>query len=363
MHGPHFIITAAACFLGVSTILITLHEFGHYLTARAFGLKAKAFSLGFGPELAGFTDSNGTRWKICPIPLGGYCSFHGEMHPGAGKGDDGDHPQSFAKLARWKRACVIFAGPLVNAIICGVVLGGLFMVYGEPRVSNVIEGVMPGTPAAVSGIQPGDRLMSWNGIVPDGDQSLIRHIKLHPGAPLDLVIDHNGTREDKKVVIKPREMVDRWGNHAQVGLLGVEFGTMMRPTHNPFMAVGAAVRETFAMFEIQIETMGQLVRGERSLDEVSGPIRLAKFAGEQYLSGWTALIYFAGILSMAIAFTNLLPIPGLDGGYLTLYAVETAIRRDLPKKVFMGAIKVGYACILVLMTFAFSNDFRVLLWH
>lgn len=358
MHGPHFVLLAMASFICVTTFLIVFHELGHYLSARAFGLKAKAFSVGLGPELAGFTDRHGTRWKLSPIPLGGYVKFHGEMHPGAGSPDEGAHPDSFASLARWKRAVVIFAGPFVNIAITAIILCSLFTIYGVPRISDRIDGVAPGSVAERAGIQQGDRLLEWDGNRPTGDQSFIRHVKINPGTTVDLKLDREGRTIERDVMIARVPVEDRFGNKASIGRLGVTFGHAMEPVRNPARLMSTAVHETAGLLSMQTLTIWQMIRGERSLDEISGPVRLAKFSGEQFIVGWLAIVNFTAILSIAIAFMNLLPVPGLDGGYLALYGVEALMRRDLSRRTFANSIKVGYGVVALLFVFGLTNDLR-----
>lgn len=362
MHGPNFFLLALACFICITSFLIVFHELGHYLSARMFGLKAKAFSVGLGPEIAGFTDGNGTRWKIAPIPLGGYVKFHGEMHPGTGTAEEADHPQSFARLARWKRAVVIFAGPFVNIVITAVILGTLFTTYGVPRVSDVIKQVTPNSVASRAGILPGDRMLEWNGNIPDGTQNFVRYVKVNPGHEVDIRIARAGQAVDKKVTIARVPMEDRFGNRAEIGRIGVLFDQKMEKVDNPAELLRVATFETRDLFTIQISTIWQMIKGERSLNEISGPVRLAKFSGEQFLSGWVPVIYFTAILSIAIAFMNLLPVPGLDGGYLALYGVEGVIRRDLSRRTFTNAVKVGYGVVAALTIFGLTNDLRVLMF-
>lgn len=362
MTGPSFILTAALTFVAVVCTLIVLHELGHYLAARAFGLKAKVFSVGMGPEIAGFTDRHGTRWKIAPIPLGGYVQYHGEMHPGfGGKDDDADHKESFAKLARWKRAVVIFAGPFANILVTAVIFGGLFLYSGKPEISKNIMEVEQGSPAAAAGIHAGDKLMQWDGRKSDGSQDFIRYVKINPGHTIALDIESNGKTAAKDVTIKRVNVQDRWGNKAQIGRVGIVFESRMRPITGPIDLLRSSTIEAFSLFGFQARTMWQMAKGERSMDEITGPIRLAKFSGEQFLTGWIPLIYFTAMLSIAIAFMNLLPIPGLDGGYLALYAIEGVTRRDIPRRTFGHALKFGYACVAVLTVFAFTNDIRFMI--
>lgn len=362
MHGSNFVPIAILCFLCITSFLIVFHELGHYLAARMFGLKPKVFSVGMGPEIAGFTDSNGTRWKIAPIPLGGYVKFHGELHPGAGTPEEAAHPESFARLARWKRAVVIFAGPFVNILITAVILGTLFSVYGIPTVSDHIIQVTPGSVAAKAGIEPGDRLLAWNGRTPDGTQDFVRYIRVNPGTKIDLKLDRKGSEYEKQVQVARMPVEDRFGNKAEIGRVGVMFAQSMVPVEGPVQLVRDATRETLGLFSLQITTLWQLVKGERSLSEVSGPVRLAKFSGEQYIVGWLAIINFTAILSIAIAFMNLLPVPGLDGGYLALYGVEALMGRNLSRAAFANSIRVGYGIVGMLVVFGLTNDLRVLMF-
>lgn len=358
-----FPLLAAISFISVVLVLIVLHELGHYLAARAFGLKPQAFSVGMGPELAGFTDKNGTRWKICPFPLGGYVKFHGEMHPGTGTDEEASHPDSFARIARWKRAVIIFAGPFTNLLICGALFYGIFATIGYPIMSNRFQQIVPGSSAERVGLKSGDRLMAYNGNKYDGRQDFFRYVKIHPNGSTDLTIDRGGKRVDVKVPIIGANVSDRFGNHATIGRVGIIFDKTTVRVRDPIRIIGLAAHETRDMFEVQFTTLGQMVRGERSVDEISGPLRLAKMSGQQATNGLVPLLVFTAILSCALAFMNLLPIPGLDGGYLTLYAIETAIRRDLSKVAFTRAVKTGFACVAVMSVFAFSNDIRMIFFN
>ncbi|MFZ3481725.1 M50 family metallopeptidase [Sphingomonas sp. 3-13AW] len=341
-------------------VLIVLHELGHYLAARAFGLKPQAFSVGMGPELAGFTDKHGTRWKIAPFPLGGYVKFHGEMHPGTGTAEEAGHPESFARLARWKRAVIIFAGPFTNLLICGAIFYGIFATTGYPIMSNRFEQVVPGSPAEQAGLRNGDRLISYNGNPYDGRQDFFRYIKLHPNGKIDVTIERDGERIDRTLAIAPSTVSDRFGNQATIGRVGINFDAENVRERDPIRAIALAANETRDMFRVQLTTLNQMVRGERSVDEISGPLRLARMSGQQASNGIIPLLVFSAILSCALAFMNLLPIPGLDGGYLTLYAIETAVQRDLSKVAFTWAVKAGIGCVVVLSLFALSNDIRMI---
>lgn len=357
--GIPFVIQAALAFLAIVFTLIILHEFGHYLTARAFGLKPQAFSLGMGPELAGFNDKHGTRWKFSLFPIGGYVKFHGEMHPGT-SAEDADHPESFAKLARWKRAAVIAAGPLTNILITIVIFVGVANLYGRNEVSGEIINVIEQGNAQKAGIQVGDKIVEWNGKTPDGSQALIRHIRIHPNTTLDLQIQRGDAMLPVKLPIAQTTFIDRFGDKVSMGAIGVEFGRTVVKSDNIIENIGHSTSEALNLFKMQSVAIGQIITGDRSTKEISGPLRMAKMSGEQASLGWLAFFYFAAMVSIAIAFMNLLPIPGLDGGFLTIYAIEGLARTDLSRKAMIGVTRGGYVAIGCLMIFAFSNDIRML---
>jgi len=354
-----FVVTSLGAFLLVVVSLILLHELGHYVTARAFGLVPKAFSVGMGPEIAAFVDRKGTRWKFSAMPLGGYVKFAGEMHPGTGTPEEAAEEHSFASLARWKRACIIFAGPFTNLLVTAVIFLILSFSFGRTEIDSTIRMVTPASAAAEAGVMPGDKVVSWNGQEDPHIQSLIRYVKVHPDEALNITLERHGELVDKSIPIQRAEMRDSFGNRFQVGQVGIEFPMERVPLSGLADIYDVSVVETMRLFGLQSVSMGQIVTGKRSLDEISGPIRMAKMSGEQLSLGWIPLLYFAAIISIAIAFMNLLPVPGLDGGFLALYAVETVTRKNATKATMTKVMRGGYAVIATLMVFAFSNDIRV----
>lgn len=357
--GLPFVIQAALAFLAVVFTLIILHEFGHYLTARAFGLKPQAFSLGMGPEICGFNDRHGTRWKFSLFPLGGYVKFHGEMHPGTSL-EDADHPESFAKLARWKRALIIAAGPATNILITIVIFIAVSGMVGRNEVGSKIIKVIEQGAAQKAGIKVGDEVVKWNGQAPDGSQSLIRYVRIHPGKVVNLEISRNGQTLPVPVKIAQTSFTDRFGETISMGAIGVEFDRSVVTSDNIFQNIGHSTVEAVNLFKMQTVAISQIFTGERSTKEISGPIRMAKMSGEQASLGWLPFFYFAAMVSIAIAFMNLLPIPGLDGGFLMIYAIEGIAGTDLSQKAMIAVTRGGYVAIGCLMIFAFSNDIRML---
>ncbi len=358
-----FVLLALGAFIIVVVGLILLHELGHYSVARMFGLVPKVFSVGMGPELFGVHDRKGTRWKFCAIPIGGYVKFAGEMHPGAGTPEQAAEDYNFAALARWKRACIIAAGPIANLLVTAVIFMGLTLYFGKVDIAPVIDQVIAGSTAEAAGIENGDKIVSWDGDKSSNMQNLIRHVRIHPNTTVDLEIKRGDQTIDTKLPIRKAEVTDEFGNVFEVGQIGVIFPQKIVPINGPADLFDATIVETMRLFKMQSISMGQIAIGQRDLSEVSGPLRMIKMSGEQMSLGFVPLLYFAAIISIAIAFMNLLPIPGLDGGYLALYAVESVTRKDTKKKTMEGILKGGYVAIGVLMIFAFSNDIRVMFWN
>ena len=355
-----FVVSALFAFIIVVVGLILLHELGHYTVARMFGLIPKAFSVGMGPELAAVEDSKGTRWKFCAIPIGGYVKFAGEIHPGAGTDEQRKEPYNFAALARWKRACIIAAGPVTNLLVTALIFLGIAFYFGKTEVAPVVGQIIDGSTAQQSNVEEGDKITGWDGSDDTNMQDLIRHVRIHPGENLTLNVKRGDETIKTTVPIERAEIKDQFGNEFTIGRIGIIFPTGVRSISSLRDVYDVSIGETAKLFGLQSVTMGQIATGKRDLKEVSGPLRMIKMSGEQMSLGWLPLLYFAALISIAIAFMNLLPIPGLDGGYLALYAVESVTRKNTNKKAMERIMKGGYVAVGMLMIFAFSNDIRVM---
>lgn len=349
---------AAIGFLAIIFLIVIIHEFGHYLAARAFGIKPRVFSMGMGPEIFAKIDKNGTRWKVCALPVGGYVKFHGDMHPSP---DNPEASGDFAKMPRWKRAIVVAAGPIINLVLAATLFLGIASAVGYYDTTNIVESIKPGSTAEQAGIKPGDKLVGWNGDDSVHMRSFTRSIRTQPDTTHQLVFERNGKEIEKTIKAEKVEFVDQFGTSHKVGEIGITFPTYIRGISGIGDVIDVTVNETKSLFNIQVSAAYQILTGKRGVEDLSGPVRMAKMSGEQLSLGWMPYIYFAGLVSIAIAFMNFLPIPGLDGGYLALYAYEGTINKDLGA----GAIKkfaiTGYAMIGVIFAIAITNDVRFIL--
>ncbi|WP_235911373.1 RIP metalloprotease RseP [Croceibacterium soli] len=349
-------------FLLVLGPLVTLHELGHYLVGRLFGVKANAFSVGFGKELAGFTDKRGTRWKLSALPLGGYVQFAGDMNPASQPSEEWlslppeEREKTFQAKPLWQRALIVFAGPAMNFAIAIAILAAFNFAYGKLEVPPVVAAVQEDSAAERIGLEPGDRFVEVDGQPIESFNELRSIVAPNPGETLDMVIQRGD--ELRKVRFEVPTLVerDRFGNEYKIGLLGVASdGGELVPV-GPGEALVLGVQQTGETVELMVLGIWQIVTGRRSVEELGGPIKIAKYSGEQLSLGWRQFVSFAALISINLAFINLLPIPALDGGHLAFYAAEAVRRKPASPRSQEWAFRTGLAFVLALMLFVTIND-------
>ncbi len=350
--------------------LVTIHELGHYLVGRWFGVHAEAFSVGFGKEIWGFTDRRGTRWKLSVLPLGGYVQFKGDMNPAsipdpqAARHASAEERQgSFHHAALWKRALIVFAGPATNILLTLAIFAGFFAFYGKPVPADAEQQLAVAefaevSPAREAGIEVGDRIVAVEGERMDDFRDVQDSIMLYPGRTLDITVDRDGTERTFAVPVRSVEMEDRFGNVSKVGLIGIASGASafeFEP-QGVIASLGLAVDHSIGIVDMMVTGIGQIFTGERSVQELGGPVKIAKFSGEQLSLGGMAFINFVALISLNLAFINLLPIPALDGGHLAFYAAEAIRRKPVGPRGTEVAYRAGVALVLMLMVFVTIND-------
>ncbi len=361
MDNPGIPFTVIA-FLLVIGPLIFVHELGHYLVGRWFGVQAETFSIGFGREITGWTDKRGTRWKLAWLPLGGYVKFKGDMNPASVADPEWiklppeERAKTFQSKKVWQRFLIVFAGPAINFLVAILIFIGLFGAMGYPRTPPVVGEVAPGSAAAAAGLQTGDVIRSVAGREVDRFQDIQRTVAIRPNERLRIELVRNG--QELEIVATPNVQVerDRFGNEFRRGLLGFGAGA---PTvdHIPWYALpGAAVRQVKDTVVMIVETLGQVITGRRSIKEMGGPLKIAQFSGQQATLGFGAFMLFMALVSINLGFINLLPIPMLDGGHLLFYMIEGVRRKPLAPETQEWAFRTGLAALLALMVFVTFND-------
>jgi len=360
-ESPGFLMTVLS-FLLVIGPLIFVHEYGHYIVGRWCGVKADVFSIGFGREIFGWTDKRGTRWKVAWMPLGGYVKFAGDMNPASQPSDEWmalppeERAQTFQAKAVWQRFLIVFAGPATNFLVAIGIFAAFFSFYGEPRTPTEIAQVMPESAAHKAGLQAGDRILSIDGQSVSRFEDIAPIVSIHPGEMVDIALNRNGEEINLPVKLQSILERDRFGNEFRKGQLGIlATGRVIVPLA-PTEIVGAAIRHTRDIVSMMVETIGQVLTGRRSVQELGGPLKIAQFSGQQATLGAAAFVEFMAMISINLGFINLLPIPLLDGGHLFFYAVEAVRRRPLNPVVQEWAFRSGLALLLGLMLFVTVND-------
>ncbi len=361
IESPGLLVTVVA-FLLVLGPLVFVHELGHYAAGRWFGVKAEDFSIGFGREIAGFTDRRGTRWKFGWLPLGGYVRFAGDMNPASQPDAEWlqlppeERARTFQAKPVWQRAFIVAAGPAVNLILAVLILGGFAAAYGVDRTPATVGGVVQGSAADRAGLRTGDRISALDGRSIDTFADLSFFTAMRPGEAVTVDFVRDGAARRTDAVIGAVMQRDRFGNAAKIGRFGIERG---KPVYAPLPlweapAYGAGMVGT--ILRGTVDGLGQIITGRRSMEEMGGPLRIAKASGEQLSLGWPQLVSFVAFVSINLGFINLLPVPMLDGGHLLFYAIEAVKRGPVSAQTMEWAFRGGLALLLALMIFVTVND-------
>jgi regulator of sigma E protease len=361
LNNPGVLWTVAS-FLLVIGPLIFVHELGHYFVGRWFGVKAEVFSIGFGREVAGWTDTRGTRWKVGWLPLGGYVKFAGDMNAAGQPSPEWlalpaeERAQTFQAKPVWQRFLIVLAGPATNFLAAILILSGFNLTYGVPQTPAVIGAVRAGSAAEQVGLRPGYRIVRIDGTSVERFEDILPVVALKTGGPVDLEIERQGRRLQVAAVPRIISETDRFGNETRRPVLGIEPGDqVLTPVSLPGTAA-ASVRQCWVVVSTTLKGLGQIVTGSRSVKELGGPLKIAKFSGEQASMGMLHFLWFLAVISINLGFINLLPIPMLDGGHLFFYGIEAVRRKPLRPEAQEWAFRTGLAALLALMILVTFND-------
>ncbi len=353
--------------------LVTVHELGHYLVGRWFGVKAEAFSIGFGKEMAGWTDKAGTRWKLSWLPLGGYVQFKGDMNPASipdpnAPVDPAGNDGSFQQADLWKRALIVAAGPVTNLLVAIAIFAGFFIFYGNPTIvgaedSRTVGEFSEQSVARDAGMQVGDTIIAIDGNTVEDFEAIRNEIALHPNRAMVITVERSSSEVDIALTTARIEQTDNFGNVSVLGQIGVrpDGGEYVLEEVGVLQSVPLAVERCWDITKMMVTGIKQIVTGERSIKELGGPVKIAKFSGEQMSLGFVAFINFSALISLNLAFINFLPIPALDGGHLAFYAAEAIRRKPVGPQATEWAYRTGIAFVLVFMVIVTFNDVTGLL--
>jgi regulator of sigma E protease len=354
-------------FLFILTIVVFVHEYGHYKVGRWCGVDVTTFSIGFGKELFGWTDKHGTRWRFAAIPLGGYVKFAGDSNAASQPDADAVAKLSQEELSRTlpgatvgRRSAIVAAGPIANFIFAILVFAAIVMAFGRTTIAPRIDRVTPASAAAQAGLAPGDLIVSVDGVQMSSFDEVRRIITINAENTLRFVVLRNSV--ETAIDVTPA-LVER--RHSlgveRVGVIGVTAANrpedVRQVSYGPIEAISYGVRESWFIVTRTFDYLGKLLTGREKADQLSGVIHIAEVSGHVASTGGiVSLLTLAAVLSVSIGLMNLFPIPMLDGGHLVFYAFEALRGRPLSERVQEYAFKAGIAFVLMLTVFVTWND-------
>jgi regulator of sigma E protease len=363
----HGLIGYIIPFLFVLTIVVFFHELGHFLIARWAGVKVLTFSLGFGPELVGFNDRHGTRWKISAIPLGGYVKFFGDDSEASTPSSEAlasmteqERAGSFHHKRVGPRAAIVVAGPIANFILAIVIFAVMFLYFGKPASIARVDVIQPDSVAASAGFQVGDVVTSIDGRKIDSFADMQRIVSMNAGSKLIF----NLKRENAIVTVEAtpalKEMKDLFGNVHRIGVLGIQYNSGPNDPKTASVGILEALRlgvdQCWFIISSTFVFLGSLFAGSGSAADLGGPLRIAQLSGQAASLGFQYLLNICATLSVSIGLLNLFPVPLLDGGHLLFYSVEAVRGRPLSDRAQEMGFRIGLGLVLMLMVFATYND-------
>lgn len=364
-------LQVAVAFLLVLTVVVFIHELGHFLVARWCGVKVTTFSIGFGKEIFGFFDRQGTRWRFAWIPLGGYVKFMDDENAASQPSGETleqmtpeERAGSFHHKPLWQRAAVVAAGPIANFILAVLIFAVWFSAFGVRTLEPRVDSVLAESAAQAAGFTKGDLIVAINQEPIESFSDVQRHVMTSGGREMVFDVDRAGTKLSLTVVPKLTVQKDIGGDEIKAYLIGVKpvVSKDAVTVHRPGVveATGLACQRTWSIITTTLTYLSDVIIGRQPADQLGGPVRIADLAGKVAKNSWQDLIFLTAFISVSIGLINLFPIPLLDGGHLMFYAIEAVRRKPLSEKSQELGFRIGLAVVLSLMIFATYNDLPII---
>ena len=355
------LFTNIFAFLVLLTVLVFVHEFGHFWVARRVGVKVEVFSIGFGREIFGFNDRHGTRWRLSLIPLGGYVKMFGDKTIVSNSDQQlidamtlKEKEMSFACKTLSKKSAIVAAGPIANYLFAIAIYTGFFISYGYPVNDSTIAKVV--SPAILAGVLAGDKIVEIDGQEVKNFSDIQMIMATSVGNPVKLNIQRNGELMQFEVIPKKYEDKDFTGNKSVSYRLGVVAGGVKRESVSPLAAIKLATIECYNISALSLKAIGQMIVGKRGIEDISGPIRIGSYAGKSFQLGIQVYLMMMALISVSLGLMNLLPIPVLDGGHLLVFLIEFIAGKKIVSKVQQYGLLIGVILLVLLSVVAVIND-------
>ena len=347
----------------ILSIVVFIHEFGHYLFARLNNVHVEVFSIGFGQEIIGFTDRNNTRWKISLVPLGGYVKMYGDSDPTSTPDllkvknlTSYDRNRTLYYKNLWQKALIVFAGPLFNYLSAIVIIACLLFAYGKPITDSTVTFVAQDSVAANNGIMAGDKILEVDDKKIQSFDEIKKSVIFNVGQPIKLTIDRKGKIINLELTPKVQTTQDAFGNKIELPILGIASDKISIKKLNIFESLKESLHETYSISTGMLKTLGQIITGDRSFKQLGGPVKIAQYSGQSAKFGLFSILWFIALISINLGLVNLFPLPMLDGGHLLYFAIEAIARRPVTIRFQQIATKISFT-ILIILTLAITyND-------
>jgi len=352
------------------TVVVFIHEYGHYYFAKRYGVGVTDFSIGFGKELFGFNDKSGTRWKFCAIPLGGYVKFFGdrnvfsqaEQEELLKRYNKEDQKKLFVTKPLYQRSLVVAAGPIANFVLAILIFSFIYMFAGKDFTPAQIQEVQKDSPAYLSGIKSGDVILSINNKKVSSILDVSTYINTSTKENINIKVFRNSDEIVFKVKPKIVKSEDSLGNKVNKKIIGIKISPLnnqfKRERLGPATALFYAVKETWFVTKASLDFIVSMFKGKGDTTQLGGPIKIAKITGQVAQYGLIAFLSVMAYISISLGFINLFPIPMLDGGHLMFYAFEKILGRPLTQRTQEGFFRIGLFLLISLMFFTTFNDLK-----
>jgi regulator of sigma E protease len=350
-------------FIVILSIIVFVHEFGHYYVAKKFGVKVEEFSIGFGKELYSWKDKSGTKWKICLMPFGGFVKMFGDENP-ASKPDkkklqkisENDKKYAFYFKNVYQRFAIVIAGPLANFLLAIIIFAMLTRINGITSFAPKVDEIIPGSTAEQSGILVGDIITSINGEIINQFEEIKTAVSLSTNPKMKVGILRDGNKLEIEVTLKTSKGKDIFGNEVKTNMIGIASNTVIYEKVTTLRAITHSFEMTYDICANTLKALGQIITGQRSTKDLGGPLKIAQYSAQSFHEGIGVFIWFIAMISANLGLMNLLPIPVIDGGHLLFYIVEMIFRKPVNEKIQERAFQIGLYFIIGLMAFATVND-------
>jgi len=357
-------------FIILLTIVVFVHEYGHYYFAKKYDVGVTDFSIGFGKELFGFNDKSGTRWKFCLIPLGGYVKFFGDRNVFSQEEqkellkeyNENDQKKLFVTKPLYQRALIVFGGPLANFILAILIFTFIYMFAGKDFTPAQIKEVQKDSPAYSAGIKSGDIIIEINDKKINSLLEVSTFINTSTTDKITIALLRNNEKINLELEPDVVKGKDSLGNIINKKVIGIKISPpnneFKREKLGPAKALFYALKETLFVIKASLDFVISIFKGKGDSSQLGGPIKIAKITGQVAQIGFIAFLSIMAYISISLGFINLLPIPMLDGGHLMFYTFEKILGRPLTQKTQEGFFRIGLFLLIFLMFFTTINDLK-----